>query len=133
LESGWDYVNTFWDDVEPEEWVEECEAELDWVNFGDDLVHNPEHREYVNERQRGARWHTFRQEIDWVIVGGESGPGCRMMDLEWAQQIVELCKDMGAGGLMRPAVFVKQLGGWPDRRTDMSQWPEGLRVREWPE
>lgn len=134
LESGWDYINDYWDDGEPEEFVEECEAELDWVNYGDDLVYNPEHREWVSDRQRGARWHTFRQEIDWVIIGGESGPGHRGMELEWAGQIVELCRGMKRSerGWRSPACFVKQLGGWPDKKGDPEKWPEELRVREMP-
>ncbi len=29
-------------------------------------------------------------------------------------------------------VFVKQLGGHPDKRTDPAAWPEDLRIREFP-
>lgn len=126
-ESGWDYVNNYWEDSEPEEFIEECEAECDWINYGDDLVYNPEHREYVNDRYRGAKYHTFRQEIDWVIVGGESGPGCRPMDMAWARDIVTLCRDMEV------PVFVKQLGGHPNKRGKPEEWPEDLRVREFPD
>jgi protein gp37 len=46
-------------------------------------------------------------KIDWVIVGGESGPRARQMDLGWARSIVRQCKAAGT------AVFVKQLGGHP--------------------
>ena len=48
--------------------------------------------------------------IDWVIVGGESGPGCRPMDLDWAQDIRDQC--------LRADVpfFLKQFGGFPDKR-----------------
>lgn len=31
--------------------------------------------------------------IDWVIVGGESGPGARPMHPEWAREIRNLCQD----------------------------------------
>lgn len=31
---------------------------------------------------------------DWVIVGGESGRGARTMNLEWARDIREQCRDM---------------------------------------
>ena len=65
--------------------------------------------------------------IDWVIVGGESGPGARPMELKWAENIVIQCQDVGN------PVFVKQLGGHPDKRNRMEEWPEILRVREWPE
>jgi len=64
---------------------------------------------------------------DWIIVGGESGPDYRSMDLEWARSILAQCREYEV------ACFVKQLGGWPNKRTDLSEWPEDLRVREWPE
>ena len=46
-------------------------------------------------------------QIDWVIVGGESGPGARPCDLEWIRGIVRQCQAAGV-----PA-FVKQLGAQP--------------------
>jgi len=75
--------------------------------------------------------------IHWVIVGGESGPGARPMDLAWARSIVEQCCAAGV------PVFVKQLGARPvldgaplrlrDRKGgDMAEWPEDLRVRQFP-
>lgn len=64
--------------------------------------------------------------LRWVIVGGESGPGYRPMDLEWAADVVAECKANGV------PVFVKQLGGWPDKRGDINRFPESLRVREFP-
>ena len=71
--------------------------------------------------------------LDWVIVGGESGPGARRMSLHWAQFLVQLCTDAGT------PVFVKQLGshwaktnGGPSKGQDMSLWPEQLRVRQMP-
>lgn len=109
--------------------------------------------------------------IDWVIVGGESGPGARPFDVQWARDIVVQCKAASV------PVFFKQMGSnvrdhndtgfdgdepesWPmstgwiehdldgtrdgyqgapvrihllDRKGgDMSEWPEDLRVREFP-
>ena len=72
--------------------------------------------------------------IDWVIVGGESGPGARPCDVRWVHDIVEQCRAAGV-----PA-FVKQLGSRPlgvrslkDRKGgDMSEWPAGLRARMMP-
>lgn len=43
--------------------------------------------------------------IDWVIVGGESGPGARHMDPAWVQSIRRQCRNAGA------AFFFKQWGG----------------------
>ena len=42
--------------------------------------------------------------LDWVIVGGESGPGARPMVEVWAREIVEECAHAGV------ACFVKQMG-----------------------
>jgi protein gp37 len=100
-----------------------------------------------------------RRDIDWVIVGGESGPKARPCDITWIRSIVVQCKAAGV-----PA-FVKQLGskscwhddekklvsgklidihaiafgGWrtvpgpKDRKGgDPSEWPEDIRVREMP-
>ncbi|MEX2539990.1 MAG: phage Gp37/Gp68 family protein [Actinomycetota bacterium] len=43
--------------------------------------------------------------IDWVIVGGESGPGHRTMDPSWARDIRDACLDRGV------PFFFKQWGG----------------------
>lgn len=64
--------------------------------------------------------------LDWIIVGGESGPGHRPMELDWAASIVGQCKAAGV------ACFVKQLGGWPDKRGKLEQFPPALQVREYP-
>lgn len=42
--------------------------------------------------------------VDWVIVGGESGPQARPMNLDWVRNIQAACKDRGV------AFFMKQLG-----------------------
>jgi protein gp37 len=70
--------------------------------------------------------------IDWVIVGGESGPGARPMDLEWARAVRDTCQRADV------PVFVKQLGTVWARDNHISdhkggepaQWPGDLRVRE---
>lgn len=94
--------------------------------------------------QCSPKWcrHPF---LDWVIVGGESGPGSRPFDVAWARSVIEQCGKTGV------ACFVKQLGARPfgdgtvgpntydalglrDRKGgDMAEWPEDLRVREMPE
>ncbi len=43
--------------------------------------------------------------IDWVIVGGESGPGARPMEADWARQIRDRCLDRSV------PFFFKQWGG----------------------
>lgn len=75
--------------------------------------------------------------IDWVIVGGESGHSAKPFDLVWAREIREQCRRSGA------AFFLKQLGTRAfengqrlkliDRHGgDWTEWPEDLRVRQFP-
>lgn len=51
------------------------------------------------------------KNIDWVIVGGESGPGARPMESDWVQSIREQCEDSGV------AFFFKQWGGVRKKST----------------
>ena len=95
-----------------------------------------------------------RMEIDWVIIGGESGSKARPYDVAWPRSIIAQCREAGV------PVFHKQLGARPidgrplaekidglarglppnylnlvaDKKGgDMSEWAEDLRVREFPE
>jgi protein gp37 len=91
----------------------------------------------------------YARPLDWIIVGGESGPGARPFDVAWAWSTIAQCKAAGV------ACFVKQLGAHPCDRGpgqsyhhahgellckkladkkggDMAEWPEDLRVREFP-
>jgi protein gp37 len=95
---------------------------------------------------------SLKPALDWVIVGGESGPGARPFDVAWARSVVAQCKAAGV------ACFVKQLGARPveyhcasgkdcthpdcgnhfrklrnRKGGDMAEWPADLRVREFPE
>ena len=49
--------------------------------------------------------------IDWVIVGGESGPGARPVEPEWIVDILEQCKRSGT------PFFFKQWGGLHKKKT----------------
>lgn len=77
--------------------------------------------------------------VQWVIVGGESGQKARPFVLGWGKDIVRQCRGTGV------PVFVKQVGAHPTNREgercphirdrkggDMAEWPEDLRVREFP-
>ena len=50
-------------------------------------------------------------DIDWAIVGGESGPRARPMPEEWVSEIEELCREAGT------AFFFKQWGGRNKKAT----------------
>ena len=43
--------------------------------------------------------------IHWVIAGGESGPGARILNIEWAREIRDQCSDQDV------KFFFKQWGG----------------------
>jgi len=60
--------------------------------------------------------------IDWVIVGGESGPGARPMNHEWVSSIRDQCQQAGV------AFFFKQWGGVQKKKTGRS-----LDGRTWDE
>jgi protein gp37 len=75
----------------------------------------------------GAREPIDLAGIDWLIVGGESGPGARPMHPEWARELRDACLDqrgyavaVGTGPRDplpgETAFFLKQLGGYPDKR-----------------
>jgi len=98
-------------------------------------------------------------KINWVVIGGESGPNARPCNIEWIRSIVRQCREAGV------RCFVKQLGSrayateippnmllhpesyrlfdregraflvTSDRKgSDPSEWPDDLReVRELPE
>jgi protein gp37 len=70
---------------------------------------------------------TEMQHLDWVICGGETGPGARPMQIEWARFLVEQCKAASV------AVHVKQIPVNGKISKNMDEWAEDLRVREFPE
>jgi protein gp37 len=51
------------------------------------------------------------KQIDWVIVGGESGPGARPMNPEWVREIRDQCLAASV------PFFFKQWGGVQKKRT----------------
>ena len=79
------------------------------------------------------------EKIDWVIVGGESGPGARPCDVDWIRSVVGQCRKAGV------PCFVKQTGAYVTDRNDagfdaMSEvWADGedagrpVRPGAWPE
>lgn len=81
--------------------------------------------------------------VDWVIIGGESGTHARPLNLAWIESLIAQCREAGT------AVFVKQLGSlWARERDtllqlkgknkthshggDPAEWPDHLRIREFP-
>jgi hypothetical protein len=97
--------------------------------------------------------------LDWVICGGESGPGARPFDLAWARSVRDQCaaanvafflKQLGSNPVLSVSDLHRWLAEFPDtdrvlvdnhyrlkladkKGGDMDEWPEDLRVRQFPE
>lgn len=76
--------------------------------------------------------------IDWIITGGESGPGARAYDLAWARALKGQCETSGT------AFFMKQTGANATDRgaafrtkhhagKDPGEWPADLQRQQFPE
>lgn len=61
-------------------------------------------------------------EIDWIIVGGESGPGARRMEPIWVDDLYRAARKFNA------AFFFKQWGGPQKKKTGRT-----FKGREWSE
>jgi protein gp37 len=90
------------------------------------------------------RWNgKLPPSIQWLIVGGESGPGARPCNVEWIRSIVRQCAAADV------ALFTKQLGSracWSAADDDApllarmkhkkggspEEWPADLRIRQFP-
>ena len=62
--------------------------------------------------------------LDWIVVGGESGPKCRPMNLDWATKIRDICE-----GNDVPFWF-KQAGG--PGRDKGGKLLDGKSYQQWP-
>jgi protein gp37 len=62
----------------------------------------------------------FGPRLDWVVLGGESGPGARPMQEAWAESLRDQCRAAGV------AFFMKQM-------TKKAPIPERLMIREFPD
>lgn len=71
------------------------------------------------------RFHQPPAKLDWVITGGESGPGARPMHPDWARSLRDQCAGAGV-----PFLF-KQWGNWLpvyDRDKDDPDWRRPGRI-----
>lgn len=80
--------------------------------------------DWLTGERETAREKTSTARIDWVICGGESGPGARPMNPEWVRALRDQCVAAGV------AFFMKQMGGIFKSR--MPPIPDDLMIREFP-
>jgi protein gp37 len=100
--------------------------------------------------------------IHWVIIGGESGPGARPCSLTWIHNIIRQCREQNVKVFVKQlgAVPMEPEADWRGRVTcrllsannrfkvpegfvplkyqdkkagEIAEWPEDLRVRQFPE
>lgn len=64
--------------------------------------------------------------LDWVIVGGETGPERREFKQEWAEAIQKQCRVAGV------AFYMKQMGG-SNPKLAAAAIPEHLNIQQFPE
>ena len=121
-------------DWHPNIWLGVSIENADYVHRIEDLRRTGAHVRFLSlEPLLGPLPKLDLEGIDWVIVGGESGPKARPMKPEWVRQIRDQCLETGV------PFFFKQWGGPFKSRTgrvlDGRTWdalPGGLSMRHDP-
>jgi len=91
--------------------VEPMRGPVDISPYFPEYDYRPTHKFYqAFEKMQGIKSDgkpiLIKHGIDWVIVGGESGPGARPMHPDWVRSIRDQCVDAGV------PFFFKQVGEW---------------------
>lgn len=78
-----------------------------------------------------GRW---AQSVQWVIVGGESGHGARLMEPDWALNLLAECRAnrIAYHFKQKGEMLARQLGCKDKAGKDPSEWPAEFRVQEFP-
>jgi protein gp37 len=127
-----------WHWINPSDPCVDCDVCGD-ERFADEIGAGHDRYVYDDKDQETEAWcsgpsaGTLPRRIDWIIAGGESGPGARPCELEWLRWIRDHCHHAEV------PFFLKQLGsvlgrslGAGSKGGDWGAWPEDLRVREFP-
>jgi len=113
-----------WGDGYQNVWLGVSIENNDYVDRADDLRRIPAAVRFVSyEPALGPVDQLELAGLDWIIVGGESGPRFRPMDLQWARDLRTRCDAAGV------AFFWKQSAA---PRTEMGIHLDGAIVREYP-
>ncbi len=103
-------------------WTWEKEVEL-WRDTDDEWEEQFEDHFGIAVSEAAGPMHPT---VDWVIVGGESGPHARPMHPDWVRDIRDQCDVAGV------PFFMKQMGGVRDKKGRLEDLPGDLRAREIP-
>lgn len=144
-----------WGDGYPNVWLGVTAEDREWWDRRVGVLRDiPARVRFVSyEPAIGSIKGASAEGIQWVLIGGESAPG-REFNIHWAKEAIDICRASGA------APFVKQMGSFPMMANyppydpikqewpaanglvrlhlkdghggDINEWPEHLRVREWP-
>lgn len=101
------------------DYLRKTDATLKWVSF----------EPLINEISSSNL-----EDINWAVVGGESGREYRPCKIEWIEKIIEQCKEQNV------SVFVKQIGTHYAKLNklksfkggDISEFPASLQIRQFP-
>ena len=116
----WYFQNRFAGEIPENAWLGVSVENDEYLDRIDELRQIPAAVRFLSlEPLLGPLENIDLTAIDWVIVGGESGPGRRPVDLAWMRSIREQCKAAGV------PLFVKQI----DKRIPI---PDDLMIRQWP-
>lgn len=85
---------------------------------------DPETQAALNDLFRAVVRRMGGPPLDWIIVGGESGPGHRPFDLAWARSLRDQCRAHGI------AFHYKQFGGM--HHAEGGCLLDGVEVKEFP-
>lgn len=74
------------------------------------------------------------KNIDWVIVGGESGAGSRPMKLDWVLDIHQQCLAANTAFFLKQTgnVLAKQMKLTDKKGGNIEEWPEEFQLRSYP-
>lgn len=107
-------------------WMGVTVERADYIHRIDDLRATGSHIKFLSlEPLLGPIPMLNLEGIDWVIVGGESGPGARPMSEEWVLEIRDQCITNGT------AFFFKQGGGFNKKKA--GRMLEGRTWDEYPD
>lgn len=71
--------------------------------------------------------------IDWCIIGSESGPHRRPMDVTWARSLVDECVEAGVPVFTKQIATPEGIAAGDRKGGDPAYWPPGNWPREFPE
>ncbi len=102
------------DCLKPDRWEQAIAA---WRDSGDNWVEDFE--DWFGVTLSDAPTGHMHPGIDWVIVGGESGPGARPMHPDWARSLRDQCAEAGVPFLFKQwGEFAEHDAGKPLRLVD---------------